>query len=101
MVASCSLEWGCSSSSTRGQSISRFGPSMNPSSDTDIICTIFLMAFDPMWPGPTPRVSPMTNDAEDLPDYSDLRALYVNCTLKRSPEQSHTQGLADRSIAVL
>ncbi len=28
-------------------------------------------------------------------DFSDLRALYVNCTLKRSPEVSHTQGLAD------
>jgi len=36
-----------------------------------------------------------------MTDYSDLRALYINCTLKRSPEQSHTQGLADRSIAIL
>jgi multimeric flavodoxin WrbA len=34
-------------------------------------------------------------------DFSDLRALYVNCTLKRSPEVSHTQGLADRSIAIM
>jgi multimeric flavodoxin WrbA len=34
-------------------------------------------------------------------DFSDLRALYINCTLKRSPEQSHTQGLADRSIAIM
>jgi multimeric flavodoxin WrbA len=34
-------------------------------------------------------------------DYSDLRAVYINCTLKRSPEVSNTQGLADRSIAVL
>lgn len=34
-------------------------------------------------------------------DYGDLRALYINCTLKRSPERSHTQGLADRSIAVM
>jgi hypothetical protein len=31
--------------------------------------------------------------------YDDLRALYVNCTLKRSPDLSNTQGLADRSIA--
>ena len=31
----------------------------------------------------------------------DLRALYINCTLKRSPEVSHTQGLADLSIAIL
>jgi multimeric flavodoxin WrbA len=34
-------------------------------------------------------------------DYSDLRAVYINCTLKRSPEVSHTQGLADRSIAIM
>ena len=34
-------------------------------------------------------------------DFSDLRALYINCTLKRSPEVSHTQGLADLSIAIL
>src|SRR5687768_1070232 len=34
-------------------------------------------------------------------DFSDLSALYINCTLKRSPERSHTQGLADRSIAIM
>jgi multimeric flavodoxin WrbA len=34
-------------------------------------------------------------------DFSDLRALYVNCTLKRSPAISHTQGLADGSIAIM
>jgi multimeric flavodoxin WrbA len=34
-------------------------------------------------------------------DFCDLRALYVNCTLKRSPEVSNTQGLADRSIAIM
>ena len=34
-------------------------------------------------------------------DYSDLRALYVNCTLKRSPERSHTQGLMDLSIGIM
>src|SRR3954470_19151982 len=34
-------------------------------------------------------------------DFSDLRALFINCTLKRSPEVSHTQGLADRSIAIM
>lgn len=27
-------------------------------------------------------------------DYSDLRALFINCTLKRSPEVSNTEGLA-------
>src|SRR4051812_13878754 len=34
-------------------------------------------------------------------DYSDLKALYVNCTLKRSPEQSHTEGLARRSMEIM
>jgi multimeric flavodoxin WrbA len=34
-------------------------------------------------------------------DFSDLRAVYVNCTLKRSPEPSNTQGLADRSIKIM
>lgn len=33
--------------------------------------------------------------------YDDLRAVYVNCTLKRSPEVSHTQGLMDRSIDLM
>jgi multimeric flavodoxin WrbA len=34
-------------------------------------------------------------------DFSDLRALFINCTLKRSPEVSHTQALGDRSIAIM
>jgi multimeric flavodoxin WrbA len=34
-------------------------------------------------------------------DFSGLRALYINCTLKRSPERSHTQGLVDRSAAIM
>ena len=33
--------------------------------------------------------------------YSDLRAIVINCTLKPSPGPSHTQGLLDRSIAIL
>jgi multimeric flavodoxin WrbA len=36
-----------------------------------------------------------------MTDFSDLRALFVNCTLKRSPEPSNTQALADRSIALM
>ncbi len=39
-------------------------------------------------------------DASEV-DYQDLTALYVNCTLKPSPQQSHTQGLADKSIAIM
>jgi multimeric flavodoxin WrbA len=34
-------------------------------------------------------------------DFGDLRALYINCTLKPSPEPSHTQRLMDKSIAIM
>ena len=34
-------------------------------------------------------------------DYSDLRAVFINCTLKRSPDLSHTQGLADVAIEIM
>jgi multimeric flavodoxin WrbA len=34
-------------------------------------------------------------------DFSGLRAMYINCTLKRSPEMSHTQGLVDVSAAIM
>jgi len=34
-------------------------------------------------------------------DFSDLSAVYINGTLKRSPEVSNTQALADRSIAIM
>ena len=34
-------------------------------------------------------------------DFSKLKAMYVNCTLKRSPEVSHTQGLMDVSINIM
>jgi multimeric flavodoxin WrbA len=33
--------------------------------------------------------------------FDDLRALFINCTLKRSPERSHTQGLIERSAAIM
>lgn len=34
-------------------------------------------------------------------DFSDLRAIFLNCTLKPSPELSHTQGLIDISRAIM
>ena len=34
-------------------------------------------------------------------DLSDLRALFVNCTLKRSPEVSNTAALAANSVAIM
>jgi multimeric flavodoxin WrbA len=34
-------------------------------------------------------------------DFSDLRALFINCTLKRSPEISNTEGLADLAMTIM
>ena len=34
-------------------------------------------------------------------DFSDLRALYVNCTLKPSPELTHTGGLMRISMEIM
>lgn len=34
-------------------------------------------------------------------DFSDLRALFINCTLKRSPRMSHTNGLIEVSQAIM
>ncbi|WP_436497639.1 flavodoxin family protein [Actinokineospora sp. HUAS TT18] len=36
-----------------------------------------------------------------MADFDGLRALFVNCTLKRSPAQSHTQGLVDASAGIM
>ena len=33
--------------------------------------------------------------------YDDLSALYINCTLKRSPEPSHTELLAEASMGIM
>lgn len=35
------------------------------------------------------------------PDFSDLRALYLNCTLKPTPAFSNTQALMDNAIAIM
>ena len=34
-------------------------------------------------------------------DFTGLRAMFINCTLKRSPELSHTQGLVDVSAGIM
>lgn len=34
-------------------------------------------------------------------DYSDLKALFLNCTLKKSPDPSHTEGLFEISKAIM
>ncbi len=40
-------------------------------------------------------------DSGVSPQFDHLRAIFVNCTLKKSPEPSHTQGLADASAALM
>ncbi len=34
-------------------------------------------------------------------DCSDLKALFLNCTLKKSPDPSHTEGLFQISRAIM
>src|SRR6185295_5615385 len=36
-----------------------------------------------------------------MTDYTDLRAMFINTTLKRSPERSNTEGLIDVSKGIL
>lgn len=43
----------------------------------------------------------MSDESPTPPDYSDLTALFFNCTLTRSPEPSHTQVLIDKSRAIM
>ncbi|MBD2842011.1 flavodoxin family protein [Erythrobacter rubeus] len=38
---------------------------------------------------------------ENETDFSDLTALFINCTLKYSPEKSHTETLIDMSAAIM
>lgn len=35
------------------------------------------------------------------PNYSDLKAVFINCTLTKSPEKSHTQLLVDASADIM
>ncbi|MDO1501148.1 NAD(P)H-dependent oxidoreductase [Winogradskyella maritima] len=37
----------------------------------------------------------------NTPDFSKLKAVYINCTLKKSPDKSHTQGLMDVSKHIM
>jgi multimeric flavodoxin WrbA len=41
------------------------------------------------------------SEASNKTDYSDLRAIFLNCTLKKSPETSNTEGLIRRSQALM
>ena len=44
--------------------------------------------------------SPRAEEAAG-PRFDDLRALFVNCTLKRSPEPSNTDGLIELSSGIM
>jgi len=46
-------------------------------------------------------LSSMQDSSQDRWDFSDLSAFYINTTLKKSPEQSHTQGLMDISAEIM
>ncbi|MCB0711079.1 MAG: flavodoxin family protein [Ignavibacteriae bacterium] len=39
--------------------------------------------------------------SENKTDFSDLKALFLNCTLKKSPDLSHTEGLLNVSKAIM
>lgn len=43
----------------------------------------------------------MDDQRENDFDYSNLRAIIFNCTLKKSPEKSNTQGLVDLSKSIM
>ena len=53
------------------------------------------------------RLKPVNEGADRMAssemktDFSDLAALYLNCTLKPTPELSHTEGLIDNSKAIM
>jgi multimeric flavodoxin WrbA len=58
------------------------------------------------YPAPPCSVSSRTPNCSDdkenrRTDYTDLRAMFINCTLKRSPERSNTEGLIDVSKGIL
>jgi multimeric flavodoxin WrbA len=46
-----------------------------------------------------PAMSQATTD--EAYRFDGISALFVNCTLKKSPDRSHTQGLIDRSRAIM
>ncbi len=50
---------------------------------------------------PSARPATPFSDVHPDTDFSDLSALFINCTLKTSPEQSHTEGLAQIPMAIL
>jgi multimeric flavodoxin WrbA len=50
-----------------------------------------------------PTLTPMQEElcSQDTWDFSDLKALFMNTTLKKTPQVSNTQGLMDISIEIM
>jgi multimeric flavodoxin WrbA len=42
-----------------------------------------------------------TTEQDAAPDFRGLKAMFINATLKRSPEPSHTDGLVTKSAAIM
>lgn len=45
--------------------------------------------------------NPENRDPSPAQSFEDLRALFINCTLKPSPQRSHTSGLIDNARAIM
>jgi len=43
----------------------------------------------------------VVSTSRDGPRFDDLRALFINCTLKRSPAPTHTDGLVELSAGIM
>src|SRR6266496_2167502 len=50
---------------------------------------------------PSCSETPRSEGESTMPEYDDLRALFINCTLKRSPAVSNTEGLLDVSRKIM
>lgn len=44
---------------------------------------------------------PMKGSTMHKPDFSDLRALFINCSIKKDKSKSHTQFLLDKAAAIM
>ena len=72
-------------------------PSRNPGTEGRAVAVTLRSSG----PGDTPVLGQESGRMSDAPDFSGLKATYVNCTLKKSPEPSHTQGLVDASAGIM
>src|SRR5947208_9728474 len=64
------------------------------------------MHVGPYQPSEEKELTELTDKQAELcesseTDYSDLKAFFINCTLKRSPEVSNTQGLMDLTMEIM